>query len=387
MRRNHPFVLLAIFLGSWWPSAGVVLPKVRAGSDGEPPLPLLDNDGTHDELYHLHIPKAAGFSFAHNSDDVLEKHGFHTISHEGCIHDQDSNPRLKGSMVMLRRPRSLLLSMYQMCNGIVGKSYKTAVDAGGPPLPDFPGWIDAWDKLRENGFHGDFAPPVEPVSSSPTGTFMETSVRNMRMAAWGFPPFSRGPYTKLNPSEWPRLDGGGTVLHATQLPFRCYSAINPQVQRLTCSKALTLPATYDPELAVRNMQDLAFVGLTEAYQSSICLLISKFEKDVPSYCDCQNETAWATFSEHFKRNALTDMITVTPQAVEDFPQETLEQIDSLTKDDRVLYMSAWQRFLEEVHEVEVKRGTKIFCAEKVHWHEDWRHQVEDMIAAIDRRED
>jgi hypothetical protein len=289
-------------------------------------------------------------------------------------------------MVMLRRPRSLLLSMYQMCNGPFGVVYKGAIDGfGGTHLPDFPGWIDAWDKLHENGFHGDFTPPVEPIS----GRLGETGMRNFRAHAWGYPPFNRGPYTNQNMSEWPQLDGGGTMLHATQLPFRCYSAINPQVQRLTCNKAMVLPATYDPELAVRNMNNLVQVGIVEAYQSSICLLISKVEKDIPSYCACQNETAWATFSEHFGRNVVSDTLTdtVSPQAVDDFPQKTLEQIDSLTKADRVLYLAAWQRFLDEVHEVEVKRGTKIFCPEKVHWHEDWRHEVEDMIAAINRRED
>merc|ERR1719433_314350 len=97
--------VLALLDISAWPSAGLLVAETHggAGADGAHPVSLAV-DGIRDEVYHLHIPKVAGISFAHQSMKILGPSGFHIISREGCHSDQDDNPRLLAKVGLVRRP-------------------------------------------------------------------------------------------------------------------------------------------------------------------------------------------------------------------------------------------------------------------------------------------
>eukprot|EP00438_Fugacium_kawagutii_P032560 Skav201096 [mRNA] locus=scaffold2562:317617:322438:+ [translate_table: standard] len=157
---------------------------------------------------------------------------------------QQGNPHLKGSITMLREPRAHVLSQYKMCRSQWVEEYRQATrQKGEHVLPHrFENWVEAWERIREEGWHGDFTVPVPDLDNESDG--LEVKIRQARVEAWGMPPYSIDNGTKLQMQDWPQLDGGGTVWHFTRVPFQCYTPINMQSQRLTCQK----PLKYEREI-------------------------------------------------------------------------------------------------------------------------------------------
>jgi len=198
-----------------------------------------------------------------------------------------------------------------------------------------------------------------------SGIREQVSIRLFRVycpGGWRDPPFSRNPSTLLNISDWNHLDGGGTLWHATGLPYNCYSAINPQVLRLTCTKPWELPETYNAQLAIQRMEAYSFVGIVEAYQPSLCILMAKVgDIPLPAYCNCEGDR-WDEFEDHFPT---VNEGPKVKKSIDNFSDDIQEILDSLTQEDLVLYKAAWKRFLREADHVEKTFGVKVFCQDKV----------------------
>merc|ERR1740123_2806055 len=99
----------------------------------------------------------------------------------------------------------------------------------------------------------------------------ETFIRNARMRSWAMPPFSPE-RTTLSAADWPALDGGGTMWHFITAPGHCYVPISMQAQRVTCDVPMNYSVLPEGAAAAERMRGIWFVGLVEAYKTSVCLL-------------------------------------------------------------------------------------------------------------------
>jgi len=307
-----------------------------------------------DQIYNVHIPKSAGSSFALDAQDILRP--LHLISQEGCLSLHHGNSHLKGSITMLREPRAHVLSQYKMCRSQWVEEFRQATrQKGEHVLPHrFENWVEAWERIREEGWHGDFTPSANLESSNE----MELQIRLARIEAWGQPPYSIENGTKLKMEDWPHLDGGGTVWHFSRIPFQCYAPVNLQSQRLTCQKPLRYEKEIDKELLIENVNSLWFVGFAEAYQSSLCLLHWRFSHSLPPYCDCMDTEKWHSFHGHSENQNSTYHGEVK---LSQLGRKVLKRIDALTATDRFLYGFAWRRFVKDCEEVYKTSGKRILC--------------------------
>jgi len=338
----------------------LLLPSIHADQQLDPvsllqhtaqlSLPSNSAFAANDTIYHLHIPKAAGISFGLDSLRVVGENGLHVASREGCYAWRRGNPRIRGTAVMLRDPHKHVLSQFDFCNQGMLADYVGAVHVEGtPPFPKrFEDWVQAWAELQGQSWHGDFTPSAELVSDSLT----EPYIRWLRMQAWQSPPFSPE-YHRLYPYQWPRLDGGGTCWHFVHVPFQCYVPISLQTQRLVCDTPLNYTEMPDAELAVRNMQDLWFVGIVEAYEPSMCLLHAKLGHALPQWCHCKQSVEAEVHQENQQ--------STHSVALEELPGPVLAMLDEITAADRQLYKAARVRFLREIDKVEKEHGFRIVC--------------------------
>lgn len=254
----------------------------------------------------MHIPKTAGDSLQRDVLEVLhilDQGGFDlAVFGEECW-DSGAGARIA---TMLRRPRSHVLSMYSHCT------------------------------------EGEFAEHSMPAS----------------LGGWV--------------REWLALRDGGVLLNSTvngmfTMPFRCYSPINMQSQRFTCRHPYAYPrnaSEIDVGLAIQRMHATWFVGLMEAYRESLCLLHEKLFGVLPSYCNCADASAWASYPPITRVTHKQNNQSHTGRdlgALEREDPRLIEGIDDLTALDRALYGEAVKRFIREAREVERRHGQKFLC--------------------------
>ncbi|CAK9090855.1 Uncharacterized protein SCF082_LOCUS42839 [Durusdinium trenchii] len=286
-----------------------------------------------DQVYNVHIPKSAGSSFALDAQEILRP--LHLISQEGCLSLHQSNPQLKGAITMLRDPRAHVLSQYKMCRSQWVSEFRTAVRQKGDwVLPHrFENWVDAWERLREESWHGDFTP-----SNELSGATMELKIRESRVKAWGEPPYSVDRGTRLRMEDWPQLDGGGTVWHFTKVPF----------QRLVLSRVGVWGG-------FTSWIELCY-STERRYQSSLCLLHWRVNQTLPSYCDCMDKQSWQSFQGHTENQNSTYH---GEAKLSQLSRKVLKEIDALTATDRFLYDFAWRRFVRDCDMVFQQSGKQI----------------------------
>jgi len=255
-------------------------------------------------LYHLHIPKTAGTSFAGDIKKIVGDN-MKVDSHEGCF--GDSPHARAGVVTMLRHPRDHVLSQYTFCATSTDKGPKFIQDT----MPStFGSWLQEWSRLRKEGrAHRDFS--VAPSQHN---------------------------------QPW-----------CSNLPFKCYSPLNLQSQRFTCETANKYSDKLNVDRAVENMQASFFVGIVEAYQESMCLLHAKTLNTLPTWCNCKDEKA------RKETGLLQASHGTVSHSVQDVPKELLQDVDSFTEGDRELYRAAVHRFMNETREVEERHGVKILC--------------------------
>lgn len=220
---------------------------------------------------------------------------------EGC-YDKTLSQR---TITMLRNPRSHVLSQFLNCEP---KGKVQQHRSNGTMPTEFSAWVDAWVKLQQDG-------------------------------------------TK----------------HSA---FCCYNPINLQSRHFTCSRGPRTIHDYryhaqviDEETAIANMEATFFVGITEAYVESLCLLHERVRGELPRFCDCETRSdpvALAAFPAPHHTHKLMN------HSIFDYPDEVLAAVDTLTATDAKLYEAGKRRFYRELLEVENKYGRKINCDSKQH---------------------
>mmetsp|Transcript_1861 Transcript_1861/g.5629 ORF Transcript_1861/g.5629 Transcript_1861/m.5629 type:complete len:363 (+) Transcript_1861:68-1156(+) len=291
-------------------------PNVPAGFDDQLQLVQLsasrhgrgEADDKHNIVYYLHIPRTSGSSFIWDAQRTLWD--LQMASKEGCYDWKDKIAGVGQVAAMVRSPRAHVLSQYLYCSeGPIAWMTK---------VRGFRKWAQDWVELQARGtVVGDY---------------------------------SAGGHDQIKNQKFVTF---------TALPFKCYNPANLQCQHFTCNRPFKYPAKVDVDLAIRNMEDTWFVGISEAYQESLCLFHVKLRGILPPFCNCMDKTAWFSFNQtRYARHAAR---TKASHNVSDFPAEVLQAVDSLTAADRMLYKAAVRRFVQEVHGAEQTFETKILC--------------------------
>jgi len=136
-----------------------------------------------------------------------------------------------------------------------------------------------------------------------------------------------------------------------------YHPKNMQTRSFMCKGSMHDFAETDLNMVLEKMESFKFIGFTEFYQESFCLLHDKIRpyEELPTFCNCRNPTEW------FKFHSSRISHTVRPHSLNDLTADDIMKIDALTKEDVVLYDHGKTRFLEEIKELEQRRGLTILC--------------------------
>merc|ERR1712151_203895 len=108
--------------------------------------------------------------------------------------------------------------------------------------------------------------------------------------------------------------------------FNCYHPYNMQTRALTCTgeKCRHYTEELSLEEALLNLKSLQFAGITEHYQTSLCLFHARthnLQAPLPAFCNCSDEEAWNSFpTHHFTQN-------VPPHSNDDLTAEDISMIE------------------------------------------------------------
>eukprot|EP00434_Breviolum_minutum_P016194 symbB.v1.2.014270.t1/scaffold1033.1/size247163/8 len=253
------------------------------------------------EIFYLHLNKIGGCSMTADLAKVVGRSNM--FSNEVCLHEKivDDFP-FNVTVTMLRRPLDHVLSMYHQCtqapNPIL---FKLGVGVGQPgcDMPDtFAEWMHAW-------------------------------------------------------VEKPREDYDA---HLWENMFHCKNPTEVISHQLLCTQMMQHFATINTTAAVSAMESISFVGILEAYHESFCLFIAGTRHFLPSHCNCEDEAQWNSFNQTKEEHGheYTDKI-------EDYPEEVLQDVEELTKTDKMVYQKEMERFLKDMDQLEKTFGVKVLC--------------------------
>jgi len=152
----------------------------------------------------------------------------------------------------------------------------------------------------------------------------------------------------------------------------CNWPVNLQTRLLSCSSRHFFPGRdryvmrstevgvdhgVDVDLAAKRVtetSEIKFVGITELYQESMCLIHIQSMNQFPSYCNCE-EQSWNDFPMKTETRELLNLNTNALDA------DALPLVDNVTAFDRQIYDLAKQRLLQEIRAVERLYGRNILC--------------------------
>merc|ERR1712007_404897 len=137
---------------------------------------------------------------------------------------------------------------------------------------------------------------------------------------------------------------GQTPQFGTFVSMKCYNPISLQSVFFSCTSnadGVGLLDTHHVSSAVahRSMNAAFFVGLQEAYQESVCVLVAKMTNALPKGCRCNGSTGLNTeFVNCAKKRVPLKRYNAT----------VLQWVDEITAADCELYRAVRERFLREV---------------------------------------
>ena len=260
----------------------------------------------------VHISKCGGTNFikwAMNDEAAMDlmPHFFpqNAMGAEyGVLYDEESRPTAQ-RLVMLRSPRSHILSMFKECryNEWGSKWTKDFFNVEGTHQEDLEKWIGNWS---------------QPLKQPHPGCYNPWNYQSRAMTS-----HQQNPH-KIGEEGWePSLD-----------------------------------------LALASYLRMDFVGLTDFYQESLCLLfarassISVANLYLNSFCDCQKRVVAPTINDHpkFQRspNVRSDDVDITPWLA--------IKMDRMSEVDKALYTVALRAFMREVKNAEARFERRIMCS-------------------------
>mmetsp|Transcript_100889 Transcript_100889/g.314519 ORF Transcript_100889/g.314519 Transcript_100889/m.314519 type:complete len:375 (+) Transcript_100889:161-1285(+) len=312
------------------PAASLAAGDEGATGDDGTFQPLREEQGrSWHTWYHLHTPRTAGSSLYQDAKKLfrsaspggvsLARRGAsRMLSKEGCFNwkDRIAHINIEAVAMMVREPRAHVFSQFLFCHQ-GSESEMTGVK-------NLTEWLQEWVRLQAEG--------------KVVGNFANDN----------------GAHNDINLQKYVIFTG---------LPFKCYNPINLQTHHLTCDYPFEYPTkAASAEVAIRNMQEATFVGITEFYQESMCVFHSMALKFLPGYCDCRNQTAWKSFQG--THTAFHSVQSNSGLMLVNQPAEVLATMDALTRKDAQLYKAALKRFRQDALDVEEAFNTSIICDER-----------------------
>lgn len=144
-----------------------------------------------------------------------------------------------------------------------------------------------------------------------------------------------------------------------QYDFNCIDPRNVQARHMSCDKAPNPQANHalqiPPNLtrAIENTYDATFVGITEFYHESICMLQFRRTGALGDGCRCDaNENAAAIHQWNTHG---------VPKHSSDFVGDIKSMVDNFTTLDAVLYRVALDRFVNDIAIAERIAGRRFLC--------------------------
>lgn len=142
--------------------------------------------------------------------------------------------------------------------------------------------------------------------------------------------------------------------------YNCYHPLNMQVRYLTCNDSAYPEGghrrlrnqTDDLTEAIANMRSLFFVGISEHYVASVCMLLYQLQLPMTN-CDCADQSAFK--SVHLRHGVPTHSSRV-------LSEDAKRKVAALTLRDQKLYEAAVEEFYARVAHVEARTGLSLFCA-------------------------
>ena len=165
--------------------------------------------------------------------------------------------------------------------------------------------------------------------------------------------------------QWDQADGD----------FDCYNPLNMQARQLVCprkgfpaemsgladqahhAESNRVPPISIALAAIDYPSTIPFV--TEHYQESLCLFMYRARyptATVPSFCNCEDRTAWQSFTSTHVRHGVP-----AQHDVKRLPQRLLDGIDSITRADKKVYLRSIRRLQIELRQMHEETGIKVMC--------------------------
>ena len=159
--------------------------------------------------------------------------------------------------------------------------------------------------------------------------------------------------------------------------FNCYNPIDMMTRQLSCNGSSYIKGKKEKEsphhiytegatsldAALHAVGRMDFVGITELYEPSWCVLIAKLSGTPPPRClsrDCSDGATNATKNDTFRK---LKHIThgMPPHSISNVRSSTLREIDEFTRLDSLLYIAGVKRFLADARAVEESINATILC--------------------------
>merc|ERR1712150_278559 len=146
----------------------------------------------------------------------------------------------------------------------------------------------------------------------------------------------------------------------------CYNPYNLQTRSFTCHGIYDTMwhggSTYKVQGnfsdALKYIDEASFVGVTEYYQQSVCVLAAIITRKLPPWCDCQSPS-WYEVQLHHEAHGVGGHPVVDSES-----REVLSMVDKLTQDDIRLYSYAMGRFMGELQQTEKLFEVKLRCVKE-----------------------
>lgn len=150
--------------------------------------------------------------------------------------------------------------------------------------------------------------------------------------------------------------------------YNCYNPRNMQTRVLTCVNH-RWDLHHEPvyvageqfvnrqNAALTHINEIDWVGITEFYHESWCLLLHQLKRELPvdcGQCEAANNITHVHDTHHVPKHDPNDI-----------PVDVLKKIDSLTTSDVEVYIEGLKRFCYNIQTLYQQSGKKVLCRSKV----------------------
>eukprot|EP00398_MALV-I-01_sp_L67-1_P001040 gene1040-594_t len=261
---------------------------------------------------------------------------------------------LARQLIMIRHPRGHVLSQHQEC--IHDKFFLNRE----PKVPrELDNWLNHFVENIEQGINTKPEPKKVWVDdwTKPAGEAKEHELGN----GWGVNQGGKAGLDDYNCYNPVNMMTRQLAESCKALPDHLFSPHHPAIAQLgeRQTEDLKVPGSEisyeDLQSAMDRLDQTFFVGISEAYQESLCLLHYKVHGTIPDECNCEKHDSWANFEftridHHIPTRDLSQLTAIQNST-----------IDRITELDKRLYQHVVSGFLREVGIAEYKSGVKILC--------------------------